>query len=228
MVFSAKRVLVGGGLVLAPLVALPVGLVLLEPEHPEAPAGDRVPALLAELRRAQDTFRSQARVDLDGDGIGEAGFLSELGGRRALRGAPAPWPVLLDWAPNAPRGTSVAQGGYRFRLALAAEGGGFTQGAERAADPDGSEDGYVVHAWPDERVPDESRVFVQDGQGHLWVHEDRTGLWRGPAGAPPLEAGLPSAARANPAAGEGAVRLDGQGRRWSYVGPVLQGPFGSH
>ena len=235
MIFPLKRFLVGGGLVLAPLAALPLGLLLLTPEEVTAPSGDRVPELLAELHRAQIAFRAEARVDLDGDGVGEAGFLSELAGTRSLRGVRGSWPALLGWDSQAPRGSSVVHLGYRFRLALPALGGGFTQGPERAADPDQSEVSYFVHAWPNERAPGETRVYVQDGEGHIWVHADGSGLWRGAAGAPPLNAGLSTGASTTSAADRGphgaktigpAARVDAQGRRWSYVSSLNPGDFG--
>ncbi len=219
-VFPPRRSFVFLGIVLGPFaLAMAVAAALADGSDPLA-SGDQARAMLDTIAAAQSEFCARAWVDLDSDGVGEAGFFAELAGALAPRGAGTGAAAIKGLLPAAfadGPGSSVVHGEYRFRLALPATGGGYTQGPGRDADPDASERGFHVHAWPENPRNRDVRVFLFDGNGRCWVHHDEGRRWRGRANPPPLDAGI----HLDPPRRDG-TRLDGYRAPWGEWVPAAQ------
>lgn len=140
-----------------------------------------VATLRSALFQAQLRFQADARVDQDGDGIGEYGFLGELAGRRplAIRKDAALRQLPAEFA------TGDVSGGYRFAVWLPdGHGGAMGEPAQEgarpsivgpggAADADEQESGYVIYAWPATEGSGR-RIFAIDQRGQVYE-----ALWDG-------------------------------------------------
>jgi hypothetical protein len=112
--------------------------------------------LLRWMSTAQEQFKQAAMVDLDGDKVGEFGFLSELTGALPTRsGKQATDPFLAPVLGKLLKGGIAEKNGYYFRLYLAtakgpaiAEPGAGTAAAANAADADAQEQRWCCYAWP--------------------------------------------------------------------------------
>ena len=153
------------------------------PEDGSATRERRVLATLRDLVEVQRRVRDLRVTDADGDGVGEFLSLAELAGARSLRGRAARLsPPLLD-----PVWGELVEGcarreGYLFRLCLSDSKGrlhpeALEGGSPRAADPDGTEAGWVVYAWPESG---QGRAFVVDQTGEVFASDNEA--LRGPYG----------------------------------------------
>jgi hypothetical protein len=172
---------------------------------------------LRNIAAAEQQFRSQHAIDLDGDGRGEAGFLGELAGVRPLRApagvsASALATPLLSAAFGVLEHGRVHRSGYFFMLYLpTADGCWLREGRSGAVDADACEQRYLVYAWPDGTDAGSRRSFLLDG-ADIWASRSDDSRYAGTAAAVPVDAALP-ASEAGTAAAAG-VRIGRDGRPW--------------
>lgn len=129
---------------------------------------------LRAIQTAQQTFRSNALRDEDGDGEGEYGFLGELLGqpRPGEKRARSATPLVSGGFQR--QGRDYARGGYRFRVYLPAEDGSPVGEHEKTArlervDGDLAETVVVVLAWPVSKGMSGHRAFYLDAEGRLFA-----------------------------------------------------------
>lgn len=144
-------------------------------------------ATLNALATAQHRFQMAAVVDQDGDGIGEYGFLSELGGlarTRAREGGLSDAPVRSPFIGSLLTETSAAwqgiarQSGMNYLIWLPTDTGPPMR--EQAAVPPGvaanadvQERQFIIYAWPCSLGYSANRVFVISEQGHVYGTANR-------------------------------------------------------
>lgn len=155
-------------------------------------------ASLKAISTGQEQFRNAVALDQDGDGEGEFGFLSELGGVHPVRGG-GPIYTANPYIPSVlgrvdANGVAV-KSGYCFKLYL--PGGDRVAVAERDTlpGPDRNAAGlqgrnYIVYAWPESPGRSGVRVFVVDAQGTVHANVNMGGRYAGPASPPPWDAAL--------------------------------------
>ncbi|MCC7399535.1 MAG: hypothetical protein IT455_20905 [Planctomycetes bacterium] len=177
---------------------------------------------LRALAAAQAQVREQARIDRDGDGVGEFGLCGELAGVVPWRTGPTAvvTPPLLGPSWRDLDDGCVVIAGYRLRCCLRDRDGvwraelGRGGAGEGTIDADAAEQGFVCHAWPESPGVSGRRSFLVDASGVVWATV---------ADAPPFGAGRePVPGRAGCALpGAGAVPaadfVDGDGVRWFRV-----------
>jgi hypothetical protein len=157
---------------------------------------------LSGIVRGMRDFRQHARVDVDGDGQGEAGFLSELAGTSNLRtpgGLLGPKVPVVAGARYTEYGVFDFHGRcdargrsrgeqYRWYCCLAGADGPLAQGERppdgdpRHGDAQERPGGWAIWGWPDD-----------DSPARLVLHVDDEGVargtydlaWRGADGGPP-------------------------------------------
>ena len=129
---------------------------------------------------SQAMFQSAAIVDVDGDGVGEFGWLGELTGAVAPRGKNAP--VELQFLPEvfAPDGDDgLAQdSGYVYVLYLPTAAGTAERdpvgpSAARPADADLQEQRFASYAWPAKVGGSGNRIFFTSQLGELAAAANR-------------------------------------------------------
>lgn len=134
-------------------------------------------ATLKNLASAQQSFRDEARRDLDGDGRGEFGWLAELAGAVAIDGMPAPGgrvEPLLSAAFRKVVAGRVQRSGYWYAVFLPGPAGAWLGeaelggGAGRVLDVDTAESAWVAYAWPVERGRTGLRSFLVRADGEVW------------------------------------------------------------
>lgn len=185
------------------------------PQRPSA-NGTAAIATLRNLHRSQHEFRAAAYVDLDSDGLGESGFFAELSGVRAPRnqsnevgGIIAP--PLLSAAFQSLEEETAKRSGYRFRIVLPAQGGGWTCYSHTNTDPDRAERESYAQAWP-EAGERSDRIFIIDPEGDVWSFKDEAMTYRGLETPPPVTFGIGLRS-----IGENKIARDADGRSWQRV-----------
>jgi len=155
------------------------------------------------LRRiaiAQAQFQSDARLDLDGDGIGEYGTLAEVSGAAGLRldpaatrrGAALDPPLLPPWTKAAVgAGGIMSKAGYQFRVHLpgpdGVHEGPLATLIAALVDTDAAEVRWWAYAWPEAwGVTGECAAYV-DSTGTVLICDNETARWSGTGRAPPAE-----------------------------------------
>ncbi|MHC4778521.1 MAG: hypothetical protein ACYTFG_08105 [Planctomycetota bacterium] len=146
---------------------------------------------LKSIATGQEQFKSVCNIDADKDGVGEYGFLSELGGTRKGR---------LDHAfsasPYIPRilGTMngfgcVSKAGYFFKLYLPGKDGKAIREFANSVPPVGGEladlheKTYRVIAWPQQKGKTGERAFAIDQRGEPFYLPSSP--WSGAEDSPP-------------------------------------------
>jgi hypothetical protein len=110
---------------------------------------------------AQDHARRSASLDLDGDGVGAALSLQQLGGLapvfRSAGGAHTleapPLAVKPGQLETSSSGTVLSHAGYLFLACIPMKGGGFSTQAVPDVDEERAERRYLLYAWPRQAGP---------------------------------------------------------------------------
>jgi hypothetical protein len=127
-------------------------------------ASGRAVSRLREFVFAEDSARTQASFDPDGDRIGSALLLGELTGELGMRGAARLVPPLLERYPKteATRGGRALEiGGFWFAVCVPTPGGGFSSDPV-PFDDEAAERRFVAYAWPSGRAPGLLRAYFID------------------------------------------------------------------
>ena len=156
-------------------------------------------ANLRSIASAQAQYQAAARADVDTDGLGEYGTLTEMGGTRGVRtAADGTAGALLDIAVlSAGFGRLNVNGeanrnGYLYRVFLPAQGGQaateMTEVGELSADldVDATETTWCVYAWPQHRTQSGNRAFFVNQAGQITAADS---LYSGTAAIEPANAG---------------------------------------
>lgn len=159
---------------------------------------------LRSLVAAQEQFRLQARVDLDGDEQGEYGTLGELAGTDPLRGSGRTMsqaPFIATILGMRMKDSSFAKkSGYYFALYLPSHTSGTTthppgSGSAPAvnADADLQERHWVAYAWPVKYDDTGRRAFAVAYDGLVRACRNEAGRYDGLSRAPAGDALFPAA-----------------------------------
>lgn len=154
-------------------------------------------AYLRTIVAAQDYMRRSAHQDPDGDHVGSAASLAELGGKRPLpSGSLEQNPLYLtddQWLPST---GFVAAGAYVYRVCLPEAGGGwFDPGTEAPSpriDSERAEREYLVYGWPKTWSPGSpTTVYVSDAYEAIRILDETIGSngarYAGESAPPPCD-----------------------------------------
>ncbi|MBI4615867.1 MAG: hypothetical protein HY720_19775 [Planctomycetes bacterium] len=188
--------------------------------------------LLVTIAAAEDRFRDEARMDADGDGRGEYGFLQELadvawrhGARSAARSGPL-LPAEIGWS-VAREGVGIRRG-YCFLVYLPGpavaipESHPLPESGPSGRTADRQEEHWVAYAWPLEHGVSGRRAFAVSEERTVLVTPNVEDPYQGPRARVPEAASAfdslgPDAANL----GSGLAGLTGgrpvDGRTWSRV-----------
>ncbi|MBX3185106.1 MAG: hypothetical protein KIT72_00185 [Polyangiaceae bacterium] len=151
---------------------------------------------------AQDTMRRFAYVDPDGDGIGSAVWIPELGGDIPLRtGRPLTAALLnreLSGRIDTPLGPAAVGGAYLYIVCLPKLGGGFTAQPGTPVDEELAERRWVGYAWPAAEVHGvQEAYFIDEHETILAFDNDDGGqpIYSGETRPPACDAALRDDAR---------------------------------
>lgn len=200
---AARRLLYGvHGLALAASLAGLVRFVIQDAVPGVVEAGDRAASkqAVAKLRGllvAEDVLRRLHRVDPDGDGVGSAALIPELGGFVPLRkGKPLEAPLLnreLHRLVDTPLGQAAHGGAYLYLICLPRPGGGWTARPGEPVDEEQAERRWVGYAWPSAETHGLYETYFIDEHERILVfannapHEPR---YLGPEHPPSCDAAL--------------------------------------
>ncbi len=169
-------------------------------------------AAMRNLAAAQATCAKGRSIDVDRDGKGEYGTLSELTGAAGprldgegrLRGERVDPAVLSTSLSPVDEAGIAFRSGYCFRILLPATGGGpsreSTPGSPFTApvDVDAAERSWAAYAWPAARYAalkgesrKHNRVLFADGTGRLWFTWNDDSRYAGSGGGPSWDAAMP-------------------------------------
>jgi hypothetical protein len=142
------------------------------------------------LSAGQEQFKAACRVDQNDNGVGEYGFLEELGGLVQCRDSTNRQegdkcdrnPYIPTFLGNTDtlRGTGTndisERCGYYFRLYLPKGAKEAVSTCPEKVDIALAESAFVVYAWPKETGVTGSRVFVLDPRGRIyaWANTEKT------------------------------------------------------
>jgi hypothetical protein len=141
---------------------------------------------LKSICTGEEQFRSGVCIDQNANGVGEYGFLSELGGTAPCRGGGLQYesnpyiPSILGTVDS--RGVSH-KSGYCFILYLPAGKNAATATDDGRVGVALSEEAYAVYAWPKEKGVTGNRLFFIDVQGQPYGRDDSP--YSGPSNPPP-------------------------------------------
>jgi len=148
-------------------------------------------ATLRNIVSAQSQFQSTAVVDVDGDGIGEHGWLTEMAGCCGLRSAKGPIegelldPAVLSGSLGIIEGGVANKCGYIFAMYLPGRDGdgpvsersdGGSPGGESA---DAAETSWCCYAWPQTFASTGRRAFFVSGDGDVLESPNEMGMYSG-------------------------------------------------
>lgn len=166
-------------------------------------------ATLRNLASCQSQFQAAARVDVDGDGVGEFGTFGEMTGAAGVRESedaqvrgdrlnpPVLSPALAGIASNG----VVTKSGYCFRIFLpVVEGGASHEGRPGGpftadVDADAAETRWCAYAWPVAARQSGTRAFFVDESGEVWQTPNADGRYSGSGSPPPFDAARPAGGR---------------------------------
>ena len=161
---------------------------------------------LRSLATAQAQFHSDRRVDQDGNGVGEFGWLGELAGTEAVRGGgpqlnASPYIAAILGTRDS---LGIAQkAGYCFAMFLRDPDGEWQpepvgpSGTEPPdTDPDAAEAQereWICYAWPQVRGQTGNRAFMADQRGEVWQTPNTAAsqCYSGPNHGPSPDAAVP-------------------------------------
>lgn len=157
------------------------------PSTPEAEMQLAV-AALRHLHEQQLRFADAALADVDGDGRGEFGSLSELSGAVPVRGGEQwldpPW-ISTRFAAEREQG-ALRRGNYHYEVWLPAVGGAWIPGREAThaparIDTDRAERYFLIYAWPAARFARDElvRAFLIDAAGEVYGCTYANEAWLG-------------------------------------------------
>ncbi|MHC5039717.1 MAG: DUF2950 family protein [Planctomycetota bacterium] len=157
-------------------------------------------ASLKQIHTGQGQFQAARCVDQDKDGIGEYGFLMELGGlvipRNELsrRGSWTVSPYISRLHGTVDANGGSQKNGYCFKIYLPGPDGTVLEETDKKlpeVDPraaDGQEKRYLLYAWPAEAGRTGLRTFAIDPQGR--IYEKLKTRFSGPSNPPPWDEAL--------------------------------------
>ena len=171
---------------------------------------------LRSLTTAQEQIKQSVLIDQDGDGVGEYGWLGELGGIDAVRGtgtrvSTSPFIATVLGVKNA-----TAAGPASAETLAAA--------TATSADADVQEVRWACYAWPNSRGQSGGRTFFANQAGEVYATAALVAQYSGATVAPTTGGEALDAAGANPAnldAGTGlfsAGLTAGDGNVWVPAG----------
>lgn len=178
---------------------------------------------LRNIHTSQGVFSARVALDMNGNGLGEYGFLGELSGITPLRsdGLKIAPPVLQPAFGQLDPDGAALRSGYHFRLYLPdASGVGQpeTTAAMAQVSSELAEHYYSVVAWPLLYGRTGQRSFFMNQRGEILGCIDKT--YSGKSRIPVANAAMPASLASgfiatNSMASLGTVALDGN--RWSLV-----------
>jgi hypothetical protein len=146
---------------------------------------------LRELLFAEDAMRRLAAIDPDQDGVGSAGFLSEMTGAMPLRNGKdlkyAPLETRLQPRVPTSHGPAMSEGGYHFIVCLPGGGGRYTARPGDPIDEELAERRWFAWAWPSDPQAKTVAALAIDQDEHIWkAQSGQLGTWTG-SEAPPCD-----------------------------------------
>jgi len=125
-------------------------------------------ACLKAISTGQEMFKNAVAVDVNRNGVGEYGFLAELGGSASCRGGGPQYsanpfiPTVLGTVDKS--GISVKRG-YCFIVYLPTGRGRTTSNNPKDVQAETAESAYITYAWPLKKGTTGNREFLIDPQG---------------------------------------------------------------
>jgi hypothetical protein len=130
----------------------------------------------------QEQFKTSIAIDLNTNGVGEYGFLSELGGLAKCRGEKGQKFEASPYIPRIlgdcdPSGVSV-KSGFCFIVYLPTGPSSATSTADMIVDTGEAETRWIAYAWPEESREDDCSMFMINEMGQPYVMERSTHVGR--------------------------------------------------
>ncbi|MHC4599327.1 MAG: hypothetical protein ACYS47_10010 [Planctomycetota bacterium] len=137
----------------------------------------------------QEQFQAACCIDQNTNGVGECGFLSELGGTKACRGGGQQYessPYIPSILGKVDPSGVCKKAGYCFILYLPTGMRSATAHGGESVDHTMAEGSYIAYAWPEETGVTGVRLFVIDAQGQPYCKNESP--YSGPSDPPPWHA----------------------------------------
>lgn len=224
---ASGRMRVGRWLVLGSIPFMLVGMLrfTIEEAMPGIVEGGhralvtRSIAKLRTLRFTQDFAREQALWDPDGDGVGSALLLEEMGGAVPIRGKGAAPQGLLEpmgELEDTPVGKAIVADGYAIVLYVPGVDGRGVARPGVPLDDERAERRWVAYAWPlEDGVGERPVIFVDEHERVLQLSNQAPGpRYFGLARPPPFDAALTGPTLDDAAAEDATGRDGGLWTRW--------------
>jgi hypothetical protein len=177
-------------------------------------------ATLWAVASAEAQCQSSGIVDVDGDGVGEYGFLGEMNGTTPIRGTTEVVnPVLLSQSPPTGADGIWSRSGYHFIVYLPTPKNGAISESKtrngRDVATDDAEIHWIAYAWPDRAGQTGNRVYMLDQEGDMMCCERAGGKYSGLEQRPSFNAAWP--VKKGVDRGDGKPYQGGDGSTWQMV-----------
>lgn len=186
---------------------------------------------LRSLVMAQEQFKQSCVIDMDGDGMGEYGWLGELSGVEACRGHQMTMntsPYVVPALGTKDRAGRSHHSGLVWQMALPLPGDrwelepgklpaqGYPADLLKWPKANLREVAWLCYAWPAETSLDQRLTYYVSQSGNIWMTEAKVTPYRGAAG-PRVSAAFPKSGQGPPTPDLAPIYIGADGNTWSFI-----------